>query len=186
MITQVLLPPLTLLSGKTAQIIPTGREGISPRITYGKETEGFMLKWDAAGTAKVTLPVTGNDSRYVGSLTLRMQAVAVMRHVANGRAVYSELYEDLKGNGLPEQMSVMPAEQVPGKLQAIFAGEGPSWLKDIIVSGNVGLSSFGNAGLHHLEGVYVAQVIPDFAELRLTGDIPARWRVSMPISVEYQ
>lgn len=180
------LSAMTVLLGKSTQVMPVGRAGLSPLVIYGKAVEGFILKWTAPGTATVILPVTGEDNIRVGSFTFRMQAAAVMRHVANGQTIYTGLYEDLKGNGLPEQAVVMPAKQVPGKLQAMFGGEGPNWLEELRVSAIVGLSNFSNTNLHQLEGVYGAQIVPGSGELRLVGDVPFNWHASLPVNIEYQ
>lgn len=184
--TPVSLSAMTVLSGKTTLVTPAGREGLSPRVTYGKEVNGFKLEWTEPGTATVTLPVTGDDNRHAGSFTFRIQAAAVMRYVRNGQTGYVSLYEDMKGNGLPEQTAVMPAEQVPAKLQAMTGGDAPAWLQKISVSETAGLSRFSDISLHQLEGVYGAQVIPDSGELHLIGEIPSRWHVSLPVSIEYQ
>lgn len=37
------LPALTVVLGKTILTTPAGREGLSPRISYGKGTEGGRL-----------------------------------------------------------------------------------------------------------------------------------------------
>ncbi|EAA7555949.1 fimbrial protein [Salmonella enterica] len=185
-VTPVSLPEMAVLLGKTTQATPSGREGLSPRVNYGKTADGFKLEWVLPGMAEVTLPVTGEDNSRIGSFSFRMQAVAVMRHTVNGRAMYAGLYENLKGNGLPEQAAVMSAEQIPGKLQAMFGSEGPLWLQDIGINETIGLSSFSDAALHQIEGVYGAQVVPGSGELRLADKTSSRWRVSLPVSIEYQ
>ncbi|ELM3659869.1 fimbrial protein [Edwardsiella piscicida] len=180
------LSAVTLLLGKTTRIVPAGREGLSPRVTYGKAQEDVRLAWGAPGTASVTLPVIGEAGLRVGSFTFQMQAAAVMRRAERGNATYVGLYEDRQGNGLPAQAAMMPAAQIPGTLQAMFGAEGPRWLQDISVSETAGLSRFSDANLHQLEGVYGAQVVPGSGELRLTGAAPSRWRVSLAVSIEYQ
>lgn len=48
------------------------------------------------------------------------------------------------------------------------------------------LSRFSATSLRQVEGVYGAQTVAGSGELRLSGAIPERWRVSLPISIEYQ
>ncbi|HAN8573048.1 TPA: fimbrial protein, partial [Escherichia coli] len=70
----VALPAMTVLLGKTTLTTPAGREGLSPRVSYGKGTEGFSLEWTAPGVAEVTLPVTGDNNVRAGTFVFRMQA----------------------------------------------------------------------------------------------------------------
>ncbi|HAN6040451.1 TPA: fimbrial protein, partial [Escherichia coli] len=37
-----------------------------------------------------------------------------------------------------------------------------------------------------VEGAYGAQTVAGSGELRLNGTMPERWRVSLPVSIEYQ
>ncbi|MBB2426729.1 fimbrial protein, partial [Escherichia sp. 11.1597] len=80
---------------------PAGREGLSPRVSYGKGTEGFSLEWTAPGVAEVTLPVTGDNNVRAGTFVFRMQTAGVLRHVKDGQPVYAGVYDDLNANGLP-------------------------------------------------------------------------------------
>lgn len=181
------LPALKILLGKTTQATPAGREGLAPLITYGRGIEGFSLLWTSPGIAEITLPVTGDNNAQAGVFTFRMQGAALQRNSAEGKAVYAALYEDLKGNGLPPQAEVMQPAQTAGALQAMFSGEGPLWLaQGLSVSGATGVSRFTDAGLKQLEGVYGAQAIANSGELHLKGELPSRWRVSLPVSIEYQ
>ncbi|HFF6472169.1 TPA: fimbrial protein, partial [Shigella sonnei] len=84
---QVALPAMTVLLGKTTLTTPAGREGLSPRVSYGKGTEGFSLVWTAPGMAEVTLPVTGDNNARAGTFVFRIQAVGVLRHVQGGQPV---------------------------------------------------------------------------------------------------
>ncbi|EAB4961048.1 fimbrial protein [Salmonella enterica] len=180
------LPTMTVLLGKTTLTTPAGREGLVPLVTYGKGTDGFTLEWTSPGTASVTLPVTGEENVRTGTFTFRMQIAGVLRHVQDGRAEYAGLYDDLQGNGLPAQAQVMPAEQVPGALRAMFGGEGPAWLRDMTAGRLAGLSRFSDAALRQVDGVYGAQTVTDSGELRFKGDVPPRWRTSLAVSIEYR
>ncbi|EPQ9771951.1 hypothetical protein ACUYWG_005206, partial [Escherichia coli] len=50
----VAMPAITILRGKTILTTPAGREGLSPRVSYGKGEEGFSLVWTDVGIADVT------------------------------------------------------------------------------------------------------------------------------------
>ncbi|ELO4858585.1 F4 (K88) fimbria minor subunit FaeI [Escherichia coli] len=182
----VALPVLPVLLGKTILTTPAGREGLSPRISYGKGGEGFSLIWASPGIAEVTLPVTGDNNARVGTFVFRMQAAGVLRHVKDGQPVYVGVYDDLNANGLPGESSVMKASDIPGGLQKMLSGEGPGWLQTMTLSGYMGGSHFSDASLRQVEGVYGAQTVAGSGELRLNGAIPERWRVSLSVSIEYQ
>ncbi|MDS1577328.1 fimbrial protein [Escherichia coli] len=182
----VLLPALTVVLGQTSQATPTGREGLSPRVSYGKGGEDFSLVWTEPGMAKVTLPVTGEDNVRAGKFVFRMQAMGVLRHVQNGQPVYASVYDDLNTNGLPGKKCAMMISGVSRDLQAMFNGEGPSWLYTMTVTTSVGASHFSDAFLRQVEGVYGAQTVAGSGELYLNGTLPERWRVSLPVSIEYQ
>ncbi|HAX2911071.1 TPA: F4 (K88) fimbria minor subunit FaeI [Escherichia coli] len=182
----VALPAMTVLLGKTTLTTPAGREGLSPRVSYGKGEEGFSLVWTAPGMAEVTLPVTGDNNVREGSFVFRMQAVGVLRHMQDGQPVYAGVYDDLNANGLPGEDAVMTASDIPGVLQTMFGGEGPGWLQTMTVTSAAGLSHFSDTSLRQVEGVYGAQMVAGSGELRLNGAMPERWRVSLPVSIEYQ
>ncbi|EBI9246254.1 TPA: fimbrial protein [Salmonella enterica] len=180
------LPAITVLLGKTTLTTPGGREGLAPQVSYGKGTDGFALEWTAPGVASVTLPVTGEGNVRAGTFTFLMQAAGVLRHVQDGQVVYAALYDDLQGNGLPAQAKMMPAEQTPGQLRAMFEGEGPGWLQDMTVSGTAGLSRFSDASLRQADGVYGARMVADSGALHFEGEIPPRWGASLTVSIEYR
>lgn len=182
----VALPAMTVVLGKTTLTTPAGREGLSPRISYGKGAEGLSLVWTAPGMAEVTLPVTGDNNVREGSFFFRMQAAGVLRHVKDGQSVYAGVYDDQNANGLPGESLAMKASDIPGGLQKMFSGEGPGWLQTMTVTAAAGLSRFSDASLRQVEGVYGAQTVAGSGELRLNGTMPERWRVSLPVSIEYQ
>ncbi|MFL9144250.1 F4 (K88) fimbria minor subunit FaeI [Escherichia coli] len=180
------LPILTIVQGKTILTTPAGREGLSPRVSYGKSTEGFSLVWTEPGMAEVTLPVTGENNIWAGTFVFRMQAAGVLRHVQNGQPVYASVYDDLNVNGLPGKNHAMKTSDIPGALQKMFGGEGPSWLQTMTVTATAGVSHFSNTALRQIDGVYGAQTVAGSGELRLNGAIPERWQASLPVSIEYQ
>lgn len=182
----VSLTTLPVLLGKTAFTTPAGREGLSPRVTYGKGAEGFSLVWTEPGIARVTLPVTGDKNVRAGTFTFSLQAAGVLRHEQNGHTVYTGVRDDLQANGLPGENLVMNVEQVPGTLQAMFSGEGPVWLQAMTLSGYTGVSNFSNSALRRIEGVYGSQIMAGNGELRLNGAVPERWQAPLPVSIEYQ
>lgn len=182
----VALPAITVLLGKTILTTPAGRGGLSPRVSYGKGSEGFSLVWTAPGMAEVTLPVIGDNNVRAGTFVFRMQAAGVLRHVQGGQPVYVGVYDDLNANGLPRESTVMKASDISGALQNMFSGEGPGWLQTMTLSGYSGVSHFSDTSLRQIEGVYGAQTIAGSGELRLNGAIPEYWRVTLPVSIEYQ
>ena len=183
---QVALPAMTVLLGKTTLTTPAGREGLSPRVSYGKGTEGFSLVWTAPGMAEVTLPVTGDNNARAGTFVFRIQAVGVLRHVQGGQPVYVGMYDDLNTNGLPGESTAMKVSDIPGVLQKMFSGEGPGWLQTMTLSGYSGVSHFSDDFLRQVEGVYGAQTVAGSGELRLNGEMPEHWRVSLSVNIEYQ
>ncbi|APL06741.1 fimbrial protein [Escherichia coli] len=180
------LPAQTVVIGKTIMVTPAGHEGLSPRVTYGKGVANFSLVWTEPGIAEVTLPVIGENNDRVGTFVFRMQAVGVLRHVQNGQPIYAGLYDDLNTNGLSDENCVMKVSDISAALQNMFSGEGPSWLQAMAVTTTVGLSHFSDTSFRQVEGVYGAQTVAGSGELRLNGTIPGHWRVSLPISIEYQ
>ncbi|EBJ8494696.1 fimbrial protein [Escherichia coli] len=180
------LPALTVLLGKTTFSTPVGREGLSPRVNYGKGAEDVAIVWTEPGTAKVTLPVTGENNTRVGTFVFRMQAAGVLRYVQDGQPVYVGVYDNLKANSLPGENLAMKISDIPGVLQRMFRGEGPSWLQSMRVTATSGLSRFSDGSLRQVEGAYGAQIVAGVGELRLNGGIPARWQTSLPVSIEYQ
>ncbi|WP_258271005.1 F4 (K88) fimbria minor subunit FaeI [Escherichia coli] len=182
----VALPAMTVLLGKTTLTTPAGREGLSPRVSYGKGAEGFSLVWTAPSMAEVTLPVSGENNVRAGTFVFRMQAAGVLRHMQDGQPVYVSVYDDLNANGLPGESMSMKSSDIPGVMQGMFSGEGPSWLQTMTVMTADGVSRFSDASLRQVEGVYGAQTVAGSGELRLNGSMPERWRVSLPISIEYQ
>lgn len=181
------LPALTVLLGKTMLVTPAGREGLAPQVVYGRGANGFTLVWLEPGTAELTLPLMRDDNTQAGEFTFRIQAAALLRHEEGGQSIYARLYDDLQANGLPAQQNITSSVQTAPLLQAIFAGEGPAWLaQKFVISEMVGLSRFTDAGLRQVEGVYGAQVVAGSGGLRLKGDLPTHWRVSLPVSIEYQ
>ncbi|EPC0237689.1 F4 (K88) fimbria minor subunit FaeI [Escherichia albertii] len=182
----IALPAMTILLGKTTLTTPAGREGLSPLVSYGKGAEGFSLVWIAPGMAEVRLPVTGDNNVRAGAFVFRMQAAGVLRHVRNGQPVYADVYDDLNANGLPGENCVIKGADIPGILQVMFSGEGPSWLKTMTVTTTAGLSHYSDATLHQVEGVYGARTVAGSGDLRLNGAMPEHWRGALLVSIEYQ
>lgn len=182
----VSLPELTVVQGNTILTTPAGREGLSPLVNYGKGAEDFSIVWTEPGIAEVTLPVTGENNARAGTFVFRMQIVGVLRHMQDGHPMYASIYDDLNANGLPGGSYAMKAGDIPGVLQKIFSGEGPSWLQTMTVTITAGVSHFSDAALRQVEGVYGARTVADSGELRLNGTRPERWQVSLPVSIEYQ
>lgn len=182
---QVPLPAVNILLGKTILTTPTGREGLAPMVYYGRGVTAFSQVWAEPGVAELTLPVTGEKYREVGTFVFRIQVAAVLRHVQSGRALYTGLYDDLKANGFPDETNVITDSQAPGVLQDMFSGEGPFWLQEFTVTGKAGLNKFSDTSLRQVDGVYGARMVANSGEIRLSGDVPEQWHVSLPVSIEY-
>ena len=100
--------------------------------------------------------------------------------------MYAGVYDDLNANGLPGESSIMKTSDMPGFLLNMFRGEGPSWLQAMTVRAVAGLSRFSDVALRQVDGAYGAQTVAGSGELCLNGAMPERWRVSLPVSIEYQ
>ncbi|WP_407907632.1 fimbrial protein [Escherichia coli] len=180
------LPALTVVLGKTILTTPAGREGLSPRISYGKGVDGFSFVWTEPGIAEVTLPVIGENNTRAGTFAFKMQAAGVLRHEQNGQPTYLGVYNDLNANGLPDENRAIKPSDIPGVLQSMFSGEGPSWLHTMKVTATTGVSHFSDPTLRKIEGAYGAQTIAGSGELRLNDTSLKRWQVSLPVNIEYQ
>lgn len=177
--------------GKTTRVTPSGREGLAPRIHYGRGGAEASLVWQQAGEGLVTLPVSDGASpaRQAGTLTFRLQAAMLLRHMQDGRAVYAGMYSDLPGNGLPPEELSLSAGKVSPLLCGLFAGEGPSWLctGSLSAEGTEALSRLTDSGLRQVQAAYGAGIVAGSGELRLQGgSMPARWKSTLPVSIEYQ
>lgn len=181
------LPRTPILLGKTTFPIPAGREGLSPHVSYGNGLDGFSLVWIKSGLAEVTLPLIGDDNNSIGKFVFKMEAAAIFRYVDKMKYKYLNVYDDMNSNGLPTQAQLLASTNVPGTLQVMFNGDAPDWLRNMTISGTVGLSRFRDRGLHQIEGVYGAQIVPGSGELHINStSIPEHWHVSLPINIEYK
>ncbi len=186
LVVPVSLPAMNLVLGKTVLTTPAGREGLAPRIIFGKGSDDFSLVWTAPGIADVTLPVTGEGGRRVGYFTFRIQAAGLMRYVRNCQVNYASIYDDVGGNGLPDKSHIISSGLILGLFQSMFNGEGPKWLSAMSVNSDKGVSHFSDTSLRQIDGVYGARIIADTGELHLQADKTERWNVSLPVSIEYQ
>lgn len=180
-----------ILLGKTLQSMPAGREGLAPRVNYSSDTPGSLLTWLSDGQGEITLPVydVGNSVSPVGVLNFRLQASMLLRHMEAGQPVYSRVYNDLSGNGLPPQGRILSPESTAQQLCELFAGDGPAWLctTTMEVGDAVPLSLLTNSRLRLPQGVYGAAIMPGSGELRLQKDVMlSRWKTTLNISIAYQ
>ncbi len=180
-----------LLLGKTALTTPAGREGLAPVVSLGSEQTDFFLTPEGDGIQQVKVPVftpetTGSVS---GSLQFRVESAALIRYVVKGSPVYAGVHNDLAGNGLPGKGQAMAAGRTAQTLCGMFAGEGPAWLcaPQMSVRDTVPLSHFTDNRLRQVEGVYGVQVVGGSGTLRLSGNsIPASWKATLPVRIEYR
>ncbi|ENE9858913.1 TPA: hypothetical protein PRY54_003927 [Escherichia coli] len=179
---------VTILSGKTSVTSPAGRQGLTPVVRLGKTSNDNRVQWTAPGIATVTLPVYGEEHEERGIFTFKIRAVALMKHVIDGKEEYFNLYNDTAGNGLPDSKNVIERSQASGFLREIFKSEPLKWLdNDILISEVKRISAFSDKAFRQINGAYGAQIVPNSGELTFsTHTVPAKWRVTLPISIEYQ
>ncbi|HDI4957918.1 TPA: fimbrial protein [Salmonella enterica] len=185
-----LLKAQPVLLGKTTLPTPAGREGLAPRVTYSSNTPGTVLNWLSDGEAEVTLPVYDGvtPDALAGHFRFRLRAAMLLRHTEGGQPVYAGVYNDLAGNGLPPQEKVVPTDELAPWLCGLFAGEGPGWLcgSALSVRNILPLTRLTDTGLHKLQGGYGSAIVAGSGELILReGVMPARWKTTLNISIEY-
>ncbi|MEB0968012.1 hypothetical protein VC899_22895 [Citrobacter braakii] len=185
---QVPIPSVTILSGKTSRTSPSGRQGLTPVIRFGRTGDENRVQWTAPGIATVTLPVYGEEQEADGIFTFKIRVAAVMKHVAEGKAEYYSLYNDTVGNGLPDSKYIIEPNHVVGILREVFIAEPLNWLSnDIMVSEKMSVNAFSDKKFRQVDGAYGAQIVQDSGQLSFSSDaVPAKWRVTLPISIEYQ
>lgn len=188
---QGLMTARPLLLGKTVLTTPAGREGLAPVVSLGGGQPDFTLTPEGDGVLQVKVPVFTPEAtdRVTGSLQFRVETAALIRYVVNGNPVYAGVHNDLAGNGLPGKGQEMTAGRTAQSLCGMFAGEGPVWLcgPSVSVSEVVPLSRFTDNRLRQVEGVYGAQVVGGSGTLRISGSsIPASWKATLPVRIEYR
>lgn len=187
-----LLKGQPILLGKTLMSMPAGREGLAPRVNYGSGTSsGTPLVWLSDGQGEITLPVydVSDSVSPVGELRFRLQASMLLRHIKDGKPVYTPVYNDLSGNGLPPLGRTQNAESIAPQLCELFAGDGPTWLcKAVTQMGDaVPLSRLTDSRLRLPQGVYGATIVPGSGELSLRRDVMlSHWKTTLNVSVTYQ
>lgn len=186
-----LLKGQPIMLGKTLMSMPAGREGLAPQVNYGNGTSGTLLEWLSDGQGEMTLPVYDEVDRAspVGELRFRLQASMLLRHIEDGQPVYTPVFNDLSGNGLPPQGRTLNAENTAPQLCALFAGDGPAWLctATMHVGNAMPLSLLTDSRLRQPQGVYGAAIVPGSGELRLHKDVMIyRWKTTLNVSIAYQ
>ncbi|HEN3635332.1 TPA: hypothetical protein U5E30_004023 [Yersinia enterocolitica] len=179
---------VTILSGKTSVTSPSGRQGLTPVIRFGNTVDENKVQWNAPGIATVTLPVYGEGKEESGKFTFKIRAVALMKHVTDGKVNYHSLYNDTAGNGLPDSKYALEPNQAVGVLQEIHDTEPLSWFgNDIVLSGEKSISAFSDKSFRQVDGAYAAQIVQNSGELIFnTQVVPNKWRVTLSVSIEYQ
>lgn len=188
---QGLMTDRPLLLGKTVLTTPAGREGLAPVVSLGGGQPDFVLTPEGDGILQVKVPVFASEvtDSVAGSLQFRVETAALIRYVVKGGPVYAGVHNDLAGNGLPGKGQAMAAGRTAQTLCGMFAGEGPAWLcaPSVPVRDEVSLSRFTDNSLRQVEGVYGAQVVGGSGTLRLSGSsIPASWKATLPVRIEYR
>lgn len=185
---QVPIPSVTILSGKTSVTSPSGRQGLTPVIHFGRAGDGNRVEWTGPGVASVTLPVYGEEHEVDGIFTFKIRVAALMKHATDGKAEYYNLYNDTEGNGLPDIKNVIELNHLVGVLREIFIAEPLDWLSnDITVSQKMNVNAFSDKKFRQIDGAYGAQIVQNSGQLSFSSDaVPAKWRVTLPVSIEYQ
>jgi len=179
---------VTILSGKTSSTSPAGRQGLTPVIRLGKRGDKTKVEWTAPGIATVTLPVYGEEKEERGIFSFKIRAVALMKHVTDGKVNYHSLYNNTSGNGLPDSNNLLEPSQAIGVLREIYNTEPLSWLsKDAVVSDKNSINALSDKSFRQVDGAYGAQIVQDSGVLIFTSRVaPDKWRVILPVSIEYQ
>ncbi|ELS7737522.1 fimbrial protein [Escherichia coli] len=180
------LPAKNILLGKTMFTMPSGREGLIPRISFGVKEDDFSLEWTGEGKALVTLPVWGDGNARAGTFSFRMIAGGVLCHITNDIYACSALYDDINSNGLPSQYYMIKPERTLNTLMSMFSAEAPAWLNKVKISTSMGVSRYGDLNIHQISGAYGAQIVAGSGILRIDDVLLSNWRVSLPVNIEYQ
>ncbi|WNI84216.1 F4 family fimbrial subunit [Citrobacter portucalensis] len=186
-----LLTARPVLLGNTPLALPAGREGLAPKVRYGGPGPETTPNWLSDGEAWMTLPVYDGAApdALAGYFRFRLRAAMLLRHTAGGQPVYAGIYNDLSGNGLPPEGRALPAARLAGMLCGQSGGDGPAWVcgSGVSVTTYLPLSRLTDGRLRQLQGVYGAETVAGSGELFLReGAMPARWKTTLHVSIEYQ
>ncbi|MCP1489797.1 hypothetical protein J3D48_006207 [Pseudomonas fluorescens] len=187
-----LLTQTPILVGKTEQLMPAGRPGVSPVIQFGQNVPGFSLTWKGAGVAEVTLPVTGKEagSSVTGSLTLQLRVAGILVATAGmtrrGYGVIASGADD--GNGVPLSSNGLSYGAAVSALQAMAGSDAPTWLSGALADGGtIALSALHDGQNQATGAMYGAETLPGSGTLHFpAGKVPEQWRASLPIRITYR
>ncbi|TMU74129.1 hypothetical protein FGA82_21890 [Pseudomonas fluorescens] len=187
-----LLTQTPVLVGKTEQLMPAGRPGVSPVIEFGQNIDGFSLTWKGAGVMQVTLPVTDKEagSRATGSLTFQLRVAGILvASTGTTRRGYGVIAGDADdGNGVPPSGNALSYGAAVSALQAMVGTQVPTWLSGALADGGtITLNALHDGQTQATGAMYGAEILPGSGTLRFAaGKIPERWRVSLPIRITYR
>lgn len=187
-----LLAQTPILVGKTQQLMPAGRPGVSPVIQFGQNIPGFRLTWKGAGVAEVTLPVTGKEagSSVTGSLTFQLRMAGILvAATGTTRRGYGMIASDADdGNGVPPSGNELSYGAAVSALQAMVGSDAPTWLSGALADGGaIALSALHDGQNQAAGAMYGAEILPGSGTLRFpAGKVPEQWRVSLPIRITYR
>lgn len=182
-----LFPTTSLLMGKTAFTMPSGRTGLAPQVTLSSGTASAEVVWtDKKNEAKVTVPVTGTGTEQIkaGTLTFTMVSGALMHGMIGGQEAVVALRNDLPGNALPPDVS----ENILGILQKQFGEAMPEWLHLARKTAGVEpLSTLNSTRYTQTDSVYGLGIAEGSGILSFPAEaVPEAWQVSFTINVVYQ
>lgn len=187
-----LLIQTPVLVGKTGQLMPSGRPGVSPVIQFGRDIPGFSLTWKGAGVAEVTAPVSaqGEHGTVSGTLTFSLRVAGLMvATTAGSRHGYGVTAggED-NGNGLPPAGQALAWQAAVSALQGMTGQDAPGWLTGGVTDGGMTTLSALHEPQNQAAGaMYGAEILPGSGTLRFpAGNVPAHWHVSLPVRITYR
>jgi hypothetical protein len=187
-----LLTQSPILVGRTEQLMPAGRPGVSPVIQFGQNIPGFSLTWKGPGVAQVTLPVTSEEAgrSATGSLTFQLRMTGILvATTGTTRRGYGVIASDTDdGNGVPPSGNGLSYGAAVSALQAMAGPDAPTWLSGALADGGTITLSALHDGQNQATGaMYGAEILPGSGILRFpAGKVPKQWRVTLPIRITYR
>ncbi|EFR2206996.1 hypothetical protein HZM62_004127 [Salmonella enterica] len=185
-----LLSDSIVLLGKTNTLIPAGRPGILPVITYGDNGNENKIDWTSGGIVKITVKVHDDDLNSDGLLTFSIRVNSIMvsgvEGIRRGYSVYADSSE--LNNGFPTKSSVASFSDSLSQIKSVFANDLPSWFNDNISSGGSksinDIMYFQNTAMGV---IYSAQIVGKSGVLTFSeSSVPKNWHFTLPINITYR
>ena len=172
-----------------------GREGISPRVSYGDVVGNNSY---ADSTVNVTLQVSDTQGNQIGQLTVPLFTAAEIskKGVTNqfGRlwSVFSSGSDRSFYPGLPRTAEQVASDGIHDRSAALFPAAVQNFnVQDIVANNDVGnADTFADPGYKY--SAYYVSGIEAGKNINITLDEPladggaVAWRASLPVTVSYQ